>query len=1007
MSSVEGLRADIVWEANTGQAIADLGAVGEEYSRTTGAMSDQALRLAAAQDRLTASISRSGPESRAAKTATLAYRQELAALAAEADAASAAVTKQAEAQARAASAAATTQAANNLAAARSAGRALTTYVTAPTLIASAVALKLGLDFEDSMRLIQTQAGASGREVERMSQGVLDLVHSGQSFGQTANDMAKGLFYIESEGIRGAKALEILKVAAAGAAVGQTDLGETANALTSVMRVYGLDANQAAGAMATLNASVGAGKLHMEDLNSALATKFLPTAKQLGITLPQALAALDVFTKAGPNAASAATNLTTAIFKMLAPTSSAASALYSLGLSSTQLGEDLQRGGLPVALADLVKGYDKLEQSQGKAAASTAVADAFGKAKGGSSVLTLIQQYGSYMKGLDQIQKQANPGKFWDQVAVTMDLPSQKIKEDVAKITADFVKAGVVLAPIAASLASDIEKIASAFGHLPGPVKEGLGVIVLALAVGGPVVRAVVGTIGLINKLSLAFPKVAVSATAAAAEADPAIASIGATAETSAAEVGVLAGAETEVGTAAVVAGAEAGGAFAGIGAAATAALGPIGLVLAGLGAIYAYSQAGGPQTHTHHTAKGGAAGGTVFERDGKWYETEGTGRGQFTRQISASEAAALGANTGSRGNTAAERRRAEAEDAYYRRQRSRRPGAGGQGGREAPFTVTIPTNIQVRYAKAQYKGDVAGERRALDEEKKFLEAELKKARKAHDQQEELAALQALQTVKDQQASLKKTGSSAKGKKDLAADQAREGKLESQVTSAQSAEQSATTVKAEQAAYERERKARLQLVALYEREAHDPALSASQRERAEKDAAAQRKKLAAISDSSREDAIKLAVLEAQNAVAKAEVGSAAYDRAMKAEDKALAAEIAYYNKREHRRNESEKARAKDIAHELAARKKRAALDKTEVTSVAGARAEQAQVVAALADIISKFAGNATPIGDGRAGTHLYEAVQELRQIKGHTGRLATSGRFPASEDQMASASAVGV
>src|SRR4051812_13230994 len=164
MSAVDGLRADIVWEANTGQAIADLGAVGEEYARTTGAMSDQALRLAAAQDRLNASIRRSGPESRAAKTATLAYRNELAALAAEADAASAAVTKQAEAQGRAARAASAAQLSNNVAAARSAGKALTTYVTTPTVIAAAVALKLGLNFEDSMRLIQTQAGATAGEV---------------------------------------------------------------------------------------------------------------------------------------------------------------------------------------------------------------------------------------------------------------------------------------------------------------------------------------------------------------------------------------------------------------------------------------------------------------------------------------------------------------------------------------------------------------------------------------------------------------------------------------------------------------------------------------------------------------------------------------------------------------------------------------------------------------------------------------------------------------------------
>ncbi len=87
MSEFEAVRADIVWEANTGKTIADIGDLGETYLRTTGAMSDEALRLAAAQDRLTKTIARSGPESTAAKTATLNYRRELGALRTESQAA--------------------------------------------------------------------------------------------------------------------------------------------------------------------------------------------------------------------------------------------------------------------------------------------------------------------------------------------------------------------------------------------------------------------------------------------------------------------------------------------------------------------------------------------------------------------------------------------------------------------------------------------------------------------------------------------------------------------------------------------------------------------------------------------------------------------------------------------------------------------------------------------------------------------------------------------------------
>jgi hypothetical protein len=45
MSSIEGLRADITWVANSGQAISELGEVGNIYRSTTGAMSDEARRV--------------------------------------------------------------------------------------------------------------------------------------------------------------------------------------------------------------------------------------------------------------------------------------------------------------------------------------------------------------------------------------------------------------------------------------------------------------------------------------------------------------------------------------------------------------------------------------------------------------------------------------------------------------------------------------------------------------------------------------------------------------------------------------------------------------------------------------------------------------------------------------------------------------------------------------------------------------------------------------------------
>jgi TP901 family phage tail tape measure protein len=423
-----------------------------------------------------------------------------------------------------------------------AGRGLTTYVAAPALLAGYEAVKMAHDFEGAMRLIETQAGAPTGEINRLSGGILNLVKSGGSFGQTATSMAKGLFFVESEGIRGAKALEILRVAAAGAAVGQTDLGQTSNALTSVMRVYGLSARDAAPAMATLNAAVGAGKLHMEDLNGALATKFLPTAKQLGISLPQALAALDIFTAAGIPAEVAANNLTTSFIKFLAPTKAGAEALVQLGLTGKQLGDDLQAGGLPKALADLVAGYDKLAASHGKVAANRAVIESFGGSRGGAPVLALIQQHAGYTRILEQTQKNANPATFWKAVAQEMDAPSERMRRDVAKITASLIQLGIVVAPIAADMADMAAKVGAAFGKLPGPVKRDLGLIAGVLGVGGPMLLAGAKVVKMVERIGTAFRLLPVTAGPAIAATDAELATLGGSATVAGGKVSGLRGA---------------------------------------------------------------------------------------------------------------------------------------------------------------------------------------------------------------------------------------------------------------------------------------------------------------------------------------------------------------------------------------------------------------------------------------------------------------------------------
>jgi TP901 family phage tail tape measure protein len=403
------------------------------------------------------------------------------------------------------------------------GRGLTTYATLPAAFIGYEAIHQAIEYNQALLLIRTQAGATEGELQHMNGAVLQLVQSGHSYGQTAKDMADGLYFVESEGIRGGRALAILRAAAAGAAKGQTDMADTTNALTSAMKIWNLGAGDAVGTMATIDAITATGKMHLEDLNAAFGTKFFTTAKQLGIPLEQAGAALDVFTKAGVPAETAANNMTTSFIKMLTPAKSAVPYLQQLGLSSDSLGQALQRGGLSAALKELAEGYEHLVQTQGKFHANRAVLESFGGSRSGAPALALVQQYGSYLKSVGEIQRLNNPATFWSQVSEAMHTPAMQIKTDVAEIGADFIKLGTTLAPEVATISAGVADVAGAFGHLPGPAKDAILVVAGLLAVGGPVGLSIKGVGVLVGGVGTAVTAVAGMFRRVPEEAGPSIA----------------------------------------------------------------------------------------------------------------------------------------------------------------------------------------------------------------------------------------------------------------------------------------------------------------------------------------------------------------------------------------------------------------------------------------------------------------------------------------------------
>lgn len=249
-----------------------------------------------------------------------------------------------------------------------------------------LAAKSASDFQQQMRMLVTQAGASTAEMNAMSQGILNMAGS---VGTAPEELAKGLYHLESAGFRGATALNALRIAAEGAKVGNANLEDVTNALDAVLVAGVPEAHDMAGAMGELNAIVGAGDMRMQDLADAMGTGILASAKVFGLGLKDVGAALAVMGDNNIRGADAATKLRMAISLMGATTNKAADALKKVGISSTELAEKMRSGGLVAALQDL---QDHLKKS-GKSAVEQAriLSEAFGGGKSAGTILLLLQQ----------------------------------------------------------------------------------------------------------------------------------------------------------------------------------------------------------------------------------------------------------------------------------------------------------------------------------------------------------------------------------------------------------------------------------------------------------------------------------------------------------------------------------------------------------------------------------------------------------------------------------------
>ena len=316
---------------------------------------------------------------------------------------------------------------------RDIGRRMATVgaaIAAP-FVASA---KVFASFEQQMANVSTMLDQPEQHMKRFTAGVREL---SMEFGESTETLSKGLYDILSASIAPADALDVLAVAAKAAKAGLTDTGTAADAITTILNAYGMQAGEAGRVSDVLFAVVKRGKTTFAQLAPSIGM-VASTAAVAGVKIEEVGAMLATMTRAGVQTDSAVTALTSILKNFLKPSSAAVDLARQFGFEMNVA--TLKSEGLVGVMQRLSKLPPDI------------IAELFPDVRALRGVLPALQNIEGVTDDLRQMQDSAGTTQeAFDKMAETLMHSFNQVKQTVMG----------VLAAIGEQLAEPLDKAAKA------------------------------------------------------------------------------------------------------------------------------------------------------------------------------------------------------------------------------------------------------------------------------------------------------------------------------------------------------------------------------------------------------------------------------------------------------------------------------------------------------------------------------------------------------------------
>ncbi len=204
-------------------------------------------------------------------------------------------------------------------------------ITFRQTIGAAVSEMFNLD--EALRKVQSISKDADATIEGLKNSLIKAAREGKLFGQTAAEVAVGMFEIVQAGFSTAEAFDIATVAAQAATAGFTDAATAGKVITGSLLAFELGAEKARYVANVLFQTVDTGVVTFEQLAQGLGVAMAPAA-QMNVTLEELGAAVALMTRKGIPANRAMTSLTRILFQFLDPSDKAFKAAEKMGFALT-------------------------------------------------------------------------------------------------------------------------------------------------------------------------------------------------------------------------------------------------------------------------------------------------------------------------------------------------------------------------------------------------------------------------------------------------------------------------------------------------------------------------------------------------------------------------------------------------------------------------------------------------------------------------------------------------